>query len=456
MRTVPSSARVRLAALGLFFAFGMSFGVPALAQDLREDGSAIIYTEIVVPTSGQDTTSFSSLDKRVEYFSEGKVEDLAQYISIVYNFLISIVGLVASVAMIVGGFQYLTAGGDASKIGAAKTRMTNAFMGMILALGAFTILRTINPDLLTMKSLNTTTVSTELSFFPWCEDLIKVGKTITPLKGTGCGGLGEFDAAAGKKDLCAYIGNCRIGTGTIKTVFGNTGTRVSTCMQAPGLDIKKVQEKLAADPNTQFAHCVTCGFITETRSKEMGFQKLEDACDAWEGQVNRFREADSDNQFLWSYCGKAESYKSCVQADINCMDANDNDDDALSPCDENSHVCGCEGYDDQPTPYFSQQNQGGFEVINDGLTRDTLDALQDHLANVCLANPCKDFVDNRVTAPEQVLDFDLGSMGKLRMRVGPRSFADGCKGDRGLVSSAIRYVRKGDLSFPDCRKAPPP
>jgi hypothetical protein len=78
---------------------------------------------------------------------------IGQYISGVYNFLISIVGVVAAVVMMVGGFQYLTAGGDKSKVDAGKERIRNALMGMVLALGSYAILYIINPDLVAFKSL---------------------------------------------------------------------------------------------------------------------------------------------------------------------------------------------------------------------------------------------------------------------------------------------------------------
>jgi len=86
---------------------------------------------------------------------------LSQYIGGVYTFLISIVGLVAAVAMIVGGFQYVTSAGDKSKIGAAKTRISNALIGMVLAFGSYAILFAINPNLVNFDGLKVVAVKTE-------------------------------------------------------------------------------------------------------------------------------------------------------------------------------------------------------------------------------------------------------------------------------------------------------
>lgn len=83
---------------------------------------------------------------------------LAQYIAGAYAFLISIAGLVASVMMIVGGFQYVTSAGDKSRIGAAKTRIVNALIGMVLAFGSYALLYTINPSLVAFDGLRVTLV----------------------------------------------------------------------------------------------------------------------------------------------------------------------------------------------------------------------------------------------------------------------------------------------------------
>ena len=84
----------RAVVLGVILAVALAFGGVALAQEKKED-PAPIYTDIIIPTSDQDTQSFKTLDKRVEYFAEGKVVDLAQYLGVIYNFLISIAGLIA-------------------------------------------------------------------------------------------------------------------------------------------------------------------------------------------------------------------------------------------------------------------------------------------------------------------------------------------------------------------------
>jgi hypothetical protein len=53
----------------------------------------------------------------------------------------------------VGGFQWIFAVGNPSKIGAAKGIIASALVGLFLALGSVMLLKTINPDLVTLSSL---------------------------------------------------------------------------------------------------------------------------------------------------------------------------------------------------------------------------------------------------------------------------------------------------------------
>lgn len=58
-----------------------------------------------------------------------KVSDIAR---LVVNILSIIVGVVAVVMIIVGGFKYITSGGDTGKVGGAKNTIIYAIIGLIL------------------------------------------------------------------------------------------------------------------------------------------------------------------------------------------------------------------------------------------------------------------------------------------------------------------------------------
>lgn len=89
---------------------------------------------------------------------------LAQYLAGIYAFLVGISTIIATIVFIWGGGLYLYSAGNGSQIGRAKTMMTNAVYGLILALGTYTLLRTIDPSLVTLNSLRVIVPATKQIF----------------------------------------------------------------------------------------------------------------------------------------------------------------------------------------------------------------------------------------------------------------------------------------------------
>ena len=73
---------------------------------------------------------------------------LPQFIKYVFIFSLSIVGIIGLAAIVIAAFGYLTAVGNPQKAADAKDKILSALLGIILLLGSFLLLRTINPDLL--------------------------------------------------------------------------------------------------------------------------------------------------------------------------------------------------------------------------------------------------------------------------------------------------------------------
>jgi hypothetical protein len=53
-------------------------------------------------------------------------------ITSIINFLSALIGVVAVIMVMVGGFKYVTSGGDASKAGAAKSTLLYAVIGLVV------------------------------------------------------------------------------------------------------------------------------------------------------------------------------------------------------------------------------------------------------------------------------------------------------------------------------------
>jgi len=81
-------------------------------------------------------------------------DTLGRYIHEIYKYAIGIVGVVSAVVIMFGGVMWIMAGGNASKIDDAKTWIGAALIGLVLALFSYTILKTVNPDLVRIQSID--------------------------------------------------------------------------------------------------------------------------------------------------------------------------------------------------------------------------------------------------------------------------------------------------------------
>lgn len=89
--------------------------------------------------------------------------DLSGYLNLAITIFIGISAVLAVIMIIIGGLEYMTSELISSKEH-GKERITNAIFGLLLALGAWTILNTINPNLLntdlsTMSSTSSTSTT---------------------------------------------------------------------------------------------------------------------------------------------------------------------------------------------------------------------------------------------------------------------------------------------------------
>lgn len=77
------------------------------------------------------------------------------YLDWLYKVMLGSTGLLALIIIVAGGVMYIFAGasGNPQNTSKAKTMILSAIFGLLLALGSWIILNTINPDLL-RKGLN--------------------------------------------------------------------------------------------------------------------------------------------------------------------------------------------------------------------------------------------------------------------------------------------------------------
>ncbi len=85
----------------------------------------------------------------------GSPTDFPSYVIAIYKFGLWTIGISALLMILLGGFMYLTSAGNASQTGKAKGVITDAIIGLVLALTSWLLLYTINPDLVNFRSLST-------------------------------------------------------------------------------------------------------------------------------------------------------------------------------------------------------------------------------------------------------------------------------------------------------------
>lgn len=121
--------------------------------------SAIVYINLYTPVAAQATTSFNgplttvadSNDEACQGLGqlggtrcqsqggnpEGKIDNLASKIVKLISY---IAGIIAIIMVIIAGVRYTTSGGDSAKVGAAKSALIYALIGVaILALAQFLV-----------------------------------------------------------------------------------------------------------------------------------------------------------------------------------------------------------------------------------------------------------------------------------------------------------------------------
>ena len=95
----------------------------------------MFYANQAVGAAGM-TEGMAELTAGMEYTGETK---LPLIIGRIVKIVISFLGLIAAVIIIIGGFQWMTSGGNEEKIAGAKKLMINGLIGMVLVILAYAI-----------------------------------------------------------------------------------------------------------------------------------------------------------------------------------------------------------------------------------------------------------------------------------------------------------------------------
>lgn len=125
-------------------------------------------------------------ETQVSFAGRKSFSNMGDFLQLAYRLAIVSASIIAVIMIIIAGFQWTTSAGSPDKINAAKKRIGNALLGLILAVSAYLILYTINPYLINLRlpqvwMINSIPLDTE-----YCKDLPGLDK--------------ETFASAGNKD----------------------------------------------------------------------------------------------------------------------------------------------------------------------------------------------------------------------------------------------------------------
>lgn len=95
---------------------------------------------------GEDITPGKPIEITSTSFSE--------YIIAIYNWSLRALAILAVVMIMVGGFRWITAGGNATVTGKAKDQIISALVGLLIGLGSYALLNFINPSLTVLRDLD--------------------------------------------------------------------------------------------------------------------------------------------------------------------------------------------------------------------------------------------------------------------------------------------------------------
>lgn len=176
----------------------------------------------------------------------GFVQGIGGYINAFYQWILGAAALFAVIMIMVGAVQYMMSGGSSHGVGEARKRIFGALIGLVILLGAYLILNTVNPQLLTLK----------LPAIP------KVRGIETPSAGNSCDAYADrgygIKPASGK---CGQDGEIVSGPRG-ETLSGEAKCTYRTCNQpSGGVDTVEVQCQIDTEDQTK-SECRPCEQFT--------------------------------------------------------------------------------------------------------------------------------------------------------------------------------------------------
>lgn len=128
-----------------------------------------------------------------------------RYVSSFYIFFAGVAGILAVVVMMWGGFHYITSAGNPQKMKQGQEIISNAVIGLILVLTSYVLLRTINPNLLSLNLTSLSYVPQILQTQRYCEAQGANAVSAAAAQGKTCGGEVDYTDENGVQKKCISL-----------------------------------------------------------------------------------------------------------------------------------------------------------------------------------------------------------------------------------------------------------
>ncbi len=90
-------------------------------------------------------------ETQIKFGGQTTFKDIGEFLFVNYNYIISVVGILAAIMIIIAGVQWVTSAGSSEAISSAKKRIGGALIGLLIAYLSYVILSTINPALVNLR-----------------------------------------------------------------------------------------------------------------------------------------------------------------------------------------------------------------------------------------------------------------------------------------------------------------
>jgi len=209
--------------------------------------------------------NYTPLEKIPGFETETASGDFYTYIQAVYKFGIWAVGIAALLMITIGGYMYIVSAGNNSSMEKAKGVITDAVIGLVLALTAYLLLYVINPDLVKIKKITSVGTGTTTD----------AGKPATPPTTGVCDGTSIGCCKA--NTTCRACSGCTSFSNSYanlcyRSATGNTGCQLNSTLanklQSATLDSVNAEVSEAWPPSVQHsAACHADGTCADVRCK---------------------------------------------------------------------------------------------------------------------------------------------------------------------------------------------